>query len=290
VIVVAPAKATLVLRVLGRRTDGYHDLDALTLALTDPHDVLELVDDAGGGLSLTVSGPAAAGVPAGPANLAWQAAELCGGRVRIALTKRIPAEAGLGGGSSDAAAVLRARGPEGAARVEAATRLGSDVPVCLAGGLARMRGRGEQVEPIEADLPDTLRLVVAVPPFGLSTPAVYRAWDDLCGPHSTRAIAAPAALLPWATELVNDLEPAAEAVEPLLRPWRKRLEAVAGRPALLAGSGSAHLVVVDDDDDLGWVARLDDTRGVWVGRPATGDGLAGGPATSRPRGAASGSS
>jgi 4-diphosphocytidyl-2-C-methyl-D-erythritol kinase len=121
-----------------------------------------------------------------------------------------------------------------------------------------MRGRGEVVEPLPA-LPALARsadgsesddgglaLVVAVPPFGLSTPAVYRAWDDLGGPSSTRAVPTPAALagLGLPGELVNDLEPAAEHVEPRLRPFRESLEALAGGPALLAGSGSAYVVAV----------------------------------------------
>src|SRR5581483_410216 len=91
-----------------------------------------------------------------------------------------------------------------------------------------------------------LSLVVAVPPFPLSTPAVYRAWDELGGPRSERPVPLPGALsglgLPEA--LVNDLEPAAEHVEPRLRPFREGLEALAGAPALLAGSGSAYVVAL----------------------------------------------
>ena len=95
-----------------------------------------------------------------------------------------------------------------------AAELGSDVPVCLLGGTAWMRGRGEVLEPVAAPAPTPV--VVAVPPIHSSTPAVYRAWDDLGGPSSTRAVAAPPALAAVTASLVNDLEPAAERVEPAL--------------------------------------------------------------------------
>src|SRR5581483_1629190 len=94
--------------------------------------------------------------------------------------------------------------------------------------------------------PGGLSLVVAVPPFGLATPAVYRAWDELGGPSSDRAVPLPSGLAGPGVpdELVNDLEPAAEHVEPRLRPFREALERLAGGPALLAGSGSAYVVPV----------------------------------------------
>src|SRR5207253_4225467 len=94
--------------------------------------------------------------------------------------------------------------------------------------------------------PAGVALVVAVPPFSLATAAVYRAWDELGGPSSTRAVPLPEGLaghgLP--DDLVNDLEPAAEHIEPRLRPFREALEALAGAPALLAGRGSAYVVPV----------------------------------------------
>ncbi|HEV7535899.1 MAG TPA: hypothetical protein VGP90_09710, partial [Acidimicrobiia bacterium] len=125
--------------------------------------------------------------------------------------------------------------------------LGSDVPFCVIGGAAWMRGRGEIIETFPAD-PGIggLSLVVAVPPFPLSTPAVYRAWDELGGPRSGRAVPLPSGLagLGLPDHLVNDLEPAAEHVEPRLRPFREALEALSGAPALLAGSGSAYVVAV----------------------------------------------
>ena len=125
-----------------------------------------------------------------------------------------------------------------------AAELGSDVPFCLRGGAAWMRGRGEIIEPVS--VATGLAFVVAIPPFRLSTPDVYRAWDELGGPRSERVVPAPRRLAHILPELVNDLEPAAEAVEPRLREFRDALEAATGAPALLAGSGSAYVVPVPD--------------------------------------------
>lgn len=250
----AGAKLTLSLRVLGRRGDGYHDLDALTVPLREPYDTVELTArPSWRGVTLTVDGPAAVGVPDGPANLAARAAAALAADVAIALHKRIPAGAGLGGGSADAAAVLAgARALLGleiddAALAAAGAALGSDVPFCLAGRAAWMRGRGERIVPV--DVPP-FPVLVAVPPFGIATPEVYAAWDGLGGPAATRRVPPP---VPFGRELgdaaaglANDLEPAAEHVEPRLRPFRERLEAAAGRPALLAGSGSSCVVPFAD--------------------------------------------
>ena len=283
----ARAKLTLSLRVLGRRPDGYHDLDALVVSLTDPHDVVEVELAPAPGVSLTVDGPAAAGVPTGEDNLSVQAArrllELAGREIgiQLRLTKKIPAGAGLGGGSADAAAtlalgaallglpkapailasdlgsdVLAVLGSDVLAAL--ASDLGSDVPFCLAGGTAWMRGRGELLEPLSPLAP--LPMAVVVPPFALSTAAVYQAWDDLGGPRSERAIPAPPPVAVHLSELVNDLEPAADAIEPRLRSFREALEDLAGVPALLAGSGSACVVALPSPERAESVAALASAR------------------------------
>jgi 4-diphosphocytidyl-2-C-methyl-D-erythritol kinase len=254
------AKLTLSLRVLKRRVDGFHELDALTVSVSAPYDdvAVELGGrPGGGGVTLELSGPAAVGVATGPDNLAVRAAEAMLERagddrreagVRIALHKRIPAGAGLGGGSADAAAVLVATDRlleldtpiDELASIGAA--LGSDVPFCVRGGAARMRGRGELIEP--ATVP-SLYVLIAVPRFAIATPAVYRAWDDLDGPVSTREVPGPVGL----AALTNDLESAAERVEPRLVGFRTRLERAAGAPAILAGSGSAAAVLYDDESE-----------------------------------------
>jgi len=234
--IVVSSKLTLSLRVLGTRADGFHDLEALTVAIDEPHD--ELTVDAAARTTIVVSGPFAAGVPLDGTNLAVRAAELAGVPVAITLHKGIPHGAGLGGGSADAAAVLVALG-----RPDLAAELGSDVPFCVHGDAAWMRGRGEILEP--AAVP-ALDIVIAVPPFGCSTPAVYRAWDDLGGPTGRTVDGGVTGLPP----LGNDLEPAAEHVEPRLAAFRRSVEAAAGRPALLAGSGSAYAVIASGDADL----------------------------------------
>lgn len=140
---------------------------------------------------------------------------------RIAIRKRIPVAAGMGGGSADAAAVLRWAGCQD---LEVAASLGADVPFCLVGGRARVTGIGEVLEP----LPEEERtFTLLTPPFGVSTPAVYRAWDDLGGPTGRGS---------------NDLELAALKVEPRLAQWRDRLARATGLTPVLAGSGSTWFV------------------------------------------------
>jgi 4-diphosphocytidyl-2-C-methyl-D-erythritol kinase len=227
----APAKLTLSLRVTRRRPDGFHDIDAemVTLDLADEVELRaterDLTDrapfeviDARSGTSLDV-GPLST-------NLVTRALEMVGQRAGVRVVKRIPPGAGLGGGSSDAAAVLRWAG---CTDLEAAATLGADVPFCLAGGRARVRGLGERVEPLAFE-PKVLTLLT--PPFGCSTVAVYRAWDDLGGPTAERPTA----------ERPNDLEPAALVVEPRLAQWRDRLAAATGQVPRLAGSGSTWFV------------------------------------------------
>src|SRR5215471_10271560 len=94
------AKVTLSLRVVGRRADGYHDLDALMISVSEPHDVLDI--EAASSISLTVDGPFADGVPTDSSNLVWRALEVAGVTVAVHLHKGIPPGAGLGGGSADA--------------------------------------------------------------------------------------------------------------------------------------------------------------------------------------------
>lgn len=214
----APAKLTLSLCITGVRDDGYHLLDA-EMATLEWGDSL-VIDPAGTGL--TASGPFAAGVPLDDTNLVARALRLCGRTASVHLHKRIPHGGGLGGGSADAAAVLRWAGwhdPQSAAQ------LGADVPFCLVGGRARVRGIGEYVE----QLPFlALDLTVVVPPLAVSTPAAYRAWDDMGGPR--------------APDGGNDLEAAALAVTPGLGTWRDRIREATGCTPRLAGSGAAWFV------------------------------------------------
>lgn len=208
----ALAKLTVSLRITGRRADGYHLLDAEMVTL-DLCDVLTFTDGDG----IEVTGPMSAGVPADASNLVAKALRAVGRRAHVRIDKHIGAGGGLGGGSADAAAVLRWAGVTDPA---IAASVGSDVPFALVGGRARVTGVGEIVEP----LPFVERAYTLVtPPFGVSTVAAFRAWDELGGPVGDHG---------------NDLEAAALAVEPRLAEWAARIEDAAGARPVLAGSGS----------------------------------------------------
>ncbi|MEO6469363.1 MAG: 4-(cytidine 5'-diphospho)-2-C-methyl-D-erythritol kinase [Acidimicrobiia bacterium] len=246
----APAKLTLTLRVLGTRPDGFHELEALTVMISAPADTVTIGPAPAGVVELTVIG-GSDDVPHDDSNLVVRAARAVlppDAGARIELTKVTPSGAGLGGGSADAAAVLRVlrdrHGLDHARVMAVAAELGSDVPVCVDGRPVMMRGRGERLEPVELD--GELHLVVAKPAFSLATPPVFRAWDALGEPTSERTVAPPAAVSHLVTELANDLEPAAEQVDPQVREFRERLERVTGLPALLAGSGSSYWLPVAD--------------------------------------------
>jgi len=221
VVVEAPAKLTLSLRVLGVRADGYHLIDAEMVSL-ELADLVTIDEGHAGAVRLAASGPFAAGVPLDERNLVARALRWCGRTADVHLRKLIPHGGGLGGGSSDAAAVLRWAG---VTDVAAVAELGADVSFCLVGGRARVRGIGEVVEPLPFE---PLEVTLVVPPLAISTPAAYRAWDALDG---RGAGAGP-----------NDLEPAAIAVQPELARWRDRIREAAGVRPVLAGSGATWFV------------------------------------------------
>jgi 4-diphosphocytidyl-2-C-methyl-D-erythritol kinase len=214
----APAKLTVSLQVRGVRPDGYHELVAEMVALSLADELV--FDETGLGL-VVVSEPGsrAHDLPASEHNIVSQALAACGRRAGVRLTKRIPLGGGLGGGSADAGAVFRWAGR---ADAEAAARLGADVPFCVVGGRARVEGVGERVTPLPFEARD---FVLLLPPFGVDTAAVYRAWDE----HPTHV--GP-----------NELASAALRVEPRLAAWRDAFGAMAGREPVLAGSGSTWYV------------------------------------------------
>ncbi len=213
----APAKLTVSLRIIGTRPDGYHLIDAemVTLDLAD-----ELTFAAGDGLEVVEAG-AGLEVPDGDDNLVRRALAAVGRTAQVRLHKRVPAGAGLGGGSADAAAVLRWAG---CADLDVAVSLGADVAFCLVGGRARVSGIGEVVTSLPA-FDQTYTLLV--PSFGVSTVEVYGAWDRLGGPQGENG---------------NDLEPAALAVAPALAAWRDQLGDASGEVPRLAGSGGTWFV------------------------------------------------
>ncbi len=215
-VVAAPAKLTRSLRLVGVRDDGYHLIDAEMVSL-DLADTLT-IDPEGDGLDVR---GARADVPDGDDNLIARALRAAGRTAHVTVDKRIPPGAGLGGGSSDAAAVLRWAG---VSDLELAATIGADVPFCVVGGRARVTGIGERVEPLPFE---ALTFTLLTPPIHCSTPAVYRAWDELGG---------PTAIGP------NDLEPAALHVAPELAAWCDRLGDATGKTPVLAGSGSTWFV------------------------------------------------
>jgi len=213
---VAPAKLTLGLRVLGRRSDGFHVIDAEMVSL-DLSDTVEL--DVGRGT--TYVGPFAPRHGMGDQDLVQRALDAAHRVASAVITKRIPAGAGLGGGSSDAAAVLRWAGVED---LELAAGLGADVAFCLVGGRARVTGIGERVEAL-AHVPCTFTLLT--PAIHCSTAEVYRRWDELGGPSDVGG---------------NDLLPAALSVAPGMADARDALREASGIEPRLAGSGSTWFV------------------------------------------------
>jgi 4-diphosphocytidyl-2-C-methyl-D-erythritol kinase len=252
----APAKLTVSLRVTGVRPDGYHELDAemVTLSLADE---LEL-DPGGAGLTTSLDADVRAdGLPGPGENLAERALAAVGRQAAIRLRKRIPVGGGLGGGSADAAAVLRWAG---CGDLAVAVGLGADVPFCLVGGRARVEGVGERVTPLPF-VPR--RYVLLLPPFGVDTARVYGAWDEDPSDEGT-----------------NALTEAALRVEPRLAAWRDALGEWAGREPVLAGSGSTWFVEAPAAGATlaplrvgGASARLLETRTVPAGWD--GDGLEG---------------
>ena len=266
----APAKINLSLRVLGRRADGFHDLESLMCPVS-VFDTLDVTRRESGGLEFTCDD---AMLPAGEDNLAVRAARLfCAARglepnVRIALTKHIPHGAGLGGGSSDAATTLLAldrlfaTGISRDALATMAAELGSDVPFFIYESAAMISGRGERVEPVA--FPHALPLLLIKPPFGVPTPWAYSRWRDA---REIPEVPYGAQAFPWG-ELVNDLErPVFEKFIFLadLKRWLQAQPKAAG--ALMSGSGATIFAVLKTKEDavaLGGRVAAEFGEDLWV--------------------------
>ncbi|WP_419946804.1 4-(cytidine 5'-diphospho)-2-C-methyl-D-erythritol kinase [Candidatus Poriferisodalis sp.] len=235
----APAKLTLTLRITGDRADGYHLIDAEMVTLDLCDEVIIHPSSTSTVKVVPVGGrsPEAPDggwdIPAGGDNLVMRALELVGRTAHVEVRKRIPPGAGLGGGSADAAAVLRwanrlarraGSAPEQLVSARQAASLGADVAFCLVGGRAHVSGIGEIVEPLGFRRQS---FVLWTPPIEVDTATVYGAWDKLGGPSGPNA---------------NDLELAALAAYPGLRAWRDDLEEATGRTPQLAGSGGTWFV------------------------------------------------
>ncbi|MDO5604622.1 MAG: 4-(cytidine 5'-diphospho)-2-C-methyl-D-erythritol kinase [Paracoccus sp. (in: a-proteobacteria)] len=246
----APAKLNLALHVTGRRGDGYHLIDSL-VAFAAVGDEVALEP---GPLSLEIRGPFASGLDAGPDNLCLRAARLAGMEARITLTKSLPVAAGIGGGSADAAAVLRGLGRMGAQLPAAPQVLGADVPVCLAGRPARMRGVGELIEPVPA-LP-RMSLVLVNPGVALSTPDVFGALTQRDNPGLPPLPDAfdLAGLVGYLSACRNDLEAPAITLCPAVATVLRALRDEGAMIARMSGSGATCFGIFPDAAAAGLAA------------------------------------
>lgn len=254
--VFAPAKVNLYLHITGRRADGYHLLDSVMVpvSLCDELEITaerqtERQAEGKPRILVTCDEPA---LPTDATNLAYKAAALfckearIGAEITIALRKRIPFGAGLGGGSSDAAAVLKSLNQMCSWRFSEqqlcalAIRLGADVPFFVPCQPARVEGIGEILTAVPS-LPPRWFVIVA-PPFGISTPWAYRQFDEL--PARAGAVSADLQQLangqwPALSCLVNDLERAVVPTYPTVQDIKERLVQAGADGALMSGSGSS---------------------------------------------------
>jgi 4-diphosphocytidyl-2-C-methyl-D-erythritol kinase len=245
----AHAKVNLDLRVLGSRADGYHELRTVFQSI-ELHDTLTCVERPGP-FALNCR---ASALPLDDTNFVWRAGALLwqalghAGDPRdtlVTIDKRIPMQAGLGGGSGDAAATLLALGRLwGGAPVallrDVASRIGADVPFFLSGGTALGLGRGEEIYPL-VDLPPHW-IVIVRPPFGVSTAEAYSWYDE----DRAGGVKEPRELqilpVPWpsrAAQMVNDLEPPVGRRHPEIGIMKTALREAGAVAAVMSGSGSA---------------------------------------------------
>jgi len=236
----APAKINLTLHVTGQRADGYHLLDSLVM-LTDVGDKVTVEKAAE--TSLAVVGPMATGVPTDRSNLVVRAADLLGVTAKIILEKSLPAMAGIGGGSSDGAAAIRALCTLydlPIPNAEVLSSLGADLPVCMEPGLVRMQGIGEEITQLDA--PPDWPMILVNPRASVSTPKVFSAmkerrnmlmsepfpsWGDFDG------------TVAWLSEQRNDMQEAAIELQPVIGQVLAELNQTDGCAlARMSGSGA----------------------------------------------------
>ena len=276
---IAPAKVNLILSVGNRRADGYHELVSLmeTVSLCD-----KLTFEADGsllpGIKLSILGKYR--VPEDPSNLVIRAAEAffdaVGTRfgVSILLEKNIPTEAGLGGGSANAAATLRALNrmadnPLSSDKLrEIAATLGADVPFCLFGGTAICRGIGDLIEPVSA--PTIRTYTVVMGSDRVSTAGAYRALDENAGNCVLSVRPTEDALRSLARgesiPLQNDFEAVVFPAHPAIAETKARLLSHGATDALMSGSGAAVFGLFEDEEKAARAARAFGDADVFVCR------------------------
>ena len=267
----APAKLNLALHVRRRRDDGYHDLETLFVFARDGDSVSVAV----GAPSLTITGPFAAGLDAGADNLVARAEHAFRARFgvtaghAITLDKHLPVASGIGGGSADAAATLRALATiydiayDDARLIDIAAALGADVPACLLGRAAFGDGKGDALTTIPGlrDMP----VLLVNPGVPVSTAAVFARWDRVDrGALRKGAALGDDGTLAWALAGRNDLQPPAEQLAPVIADLLALLAQQAGvRLARMSGSGATCFALFDDE-----AARNAAARAVAAAHPA----------------------
>jgi 4-diphosphocytidyl-2-C-methyl-D-erythritol kinase len=271
----APAKVNLFLEVTGKRPDGYHEISSVAapVSLFD-----ELTFEKAAGIELDCDNPE---LPTDESNLVVKAASLLKDRydvrggVRVSLRKRIPVSAGLGGGSSNAAAAIVALndlwelGLTHGEMISVAADTGSDVALFLCEGVVHMRGRGERVSLVENNLPE-LCLVLAVPPFGLSTADVYSRVRVPDAQHRKSASGMIEGFLNGDWELIarntyNRLQEAAFRAEPRLEELFEGITRATTLPVRMSGSGSAFFVCCESQGESADVSQLlEEIEGIQV--------------------------
>ena len=264
----AYAKLNLTLDVLGKRPDGYHDLRSVMQTISIRDDI-EIDVDTGKDWCLHCDKE---GIPCDERNLAWKAAKVFFDTIKkdpngleIRITKRIPSEAGMGGGSADAAAVLRALNRHYdqplsiAALAELGSLVGSDVPFCVLGGTAVVEGRGERLRKLP-DMPECI-FVVCKPDFSISTPALYARLDENpIGAHPNHAAMEKAIfagdLAGIAQNLYNVFDPVVTAEHLELNYIKSIFNSYGSIGQQMTGSGSAVFCIVGEFEHAAVICQM----------------------------------
>ena len=275
------AKLNLTLDVLGKREDGYHDLQSVMQSISIRDDI-EIDIGTGKPWKLLCS---VDGIPTDETNLAWKAAKVyCDAMkkdpdgLEIRILKRIPSEAGMGGGSADAAAVLRALNRHYGeplsvfALAELGAQVGSDVPFCVLCGTAMVEGRGERLRKLP-DIPDCI-FVVVKPDFSVSTPELYQKIDSVSIPKRPDNKAMESALLAGDLEKVvkniyNVFDPVVTADHPELNYIKSLFHQYGAAAYQMTGSGSAVFAVVSEFEVAAVLCNMlkDSYPNVYIAKP-----------------------
>lgn len=277
----AYAKLNLTLDVLGKREDGYHDIKSVMQTVSIRDDVeIDVGTGAPWKLLCTMDG-----IPTDHSNLAWKAAEVFFERIgkdpdglEIRITKRIPTQAGMGGGSADAAAVLRALNRHYGsplsigALAELGATVGSDVPFCVIGGTALVEGRGERVRKLN-NMPDCF-FVVCKPEFSVSTTELYRQIDaEVIGKRPEHAAMESAILTGDLGKIVENIHNVFDPIvtkDHLEINYIKSIFNSYGAVGYqMTGSGSAVFAVVTDFEYAAVICNMlkDNYPNVYIGKP-----------------------